>query len=135
MKNLFLLISSFLMSFFGFSQFNCDSIHYIDVEPLVIYKNGKEKTPKYNYLFHMMADMVHPYELFSNEKPYTIVEKSFDGNCVIIVAIKDNLFKTKYIFSIPVKEGFDFVVTKNKKDYIVCSKYKIEIEKQKKVVL
>lgn len=130
-----LLIFAFFFSFSAFSQIEIDSIHYIDVEPLEIYKRGKQKTPKYYYLFHMMANTVHPYEIASNQKPFTILEKSFDGNCIIVLACKDNLFKTKYTFSIPVKEGYDFVITKKKKDYLVSSKYNIEIKEQTKVVL
>lgn len=133
MKNIFLTFVMSFITFFSFSQYHIDSIHYMLVEPSVVFKNGKERKAKEGYLFHMTRELVHPFVGTVNKKSYTIVEKSLDGSCVIISAVKDNVFKKEVVFSIPVDDESNFTMT-TKRHQIVSNKFKLIIENYTNVI-
>lgn len=132
MKKFVLFVFCTVISFTSFSQIVVDSIHYMLVEPSVVFKNGKEKKAKEGYLFHMSRELVHPFVGTVNKKSYTIVEKTFDGSCITIVAKKNNRFKKEVVFSIPVDDESNFTLTK-KNSQLTSNKFKLIIENYKKV--
>lgn len=133
MKNIFLTLVMSFITLFTFSQYHIDSIHYMLVEPSVIFKDGKEKKTKEGYLFHMTRELIHPYVGAVNKKSYTIVEKTLDGSCVIVAAVKNNVFKKEVVFSIPVDDESNFTMT-TKRHQIVSNKFKLIIENYTNVI-
>jgi hypothetical protein len=104
------------------------------VEPSVIFKDGKEKRAKEGYLFHMSRELVHPYVGAVNKKSYTIVDKTLDGSCVIILAVKNNVFKKEVVFYIPIDDESNFTMIM-KNHQLVSNKFKLIIENYTKVTL
>jgi len=134
MKNIFLTLVMSFITLFTFSQYHIDSIHYMLVEPSVIFKDGKEKRAKEGYLFHMSRELVHPYVGAVNKKSYTIVDKTLDGSCVIILAVKNNVFKKEVVFYIPIDDESNFTMIM-KNHQLVSNKFKLIIENYTKVTL